>query len=49
MLMFDSGAHVLPGHCTVYETIHAQPERMVEWLANLTSFGRLLKCGLFGT
>ena len=44
----DNGAHGLPGRATVYEAIHAQPARMIEWLAALTPFDRLLKSGLFG-
>jgi len=32
----------------VYETVQEQAERAVAWLADLTPFDRLLKCGLFG-
>jgi len=31
-----------------YETVQEQAERAVAWLADLTPFDRLLKCGLFG-
>ena len=56
MLTLDNGAHGLSGRATVYEAvyeaiyedIHAQPARVIEGLAALTPFDRLLKSGLFG-
>lgn len=52
----DNGAHGLPGRATVYEdiyediydAIHAQSAHVIEGLAALTPFDRLLKSGLFG-